>query len=275
MAMLTLMCAACSCSDATDTGIIEPRLVVEGYIDTDGYPSVFLTYTATGNDYDKSLSDKLIRWAKVSISDGDTTIILTGTPDFNIFPPYKYRTYEMTGTTGKTYSITAEYEGHRAVASSVMPAVTALDKIEFSPIEGNDSLRATFIHFTSPADVPAYYVVSTRSITDDTAFHPCMMGAFEVSAPDKAYRIQVYRAKSDVTPGDNDFIPHFRDGEQIAVKLSRVQKDVFEFWHIFDNEATFGSSQFINSVYNLPTNISGGIGIWSVQASSAMTATVR
>ena len=274
-AICVAFAALTGCNDSIDEDIAPRQLVVEGYIDSDGYPSVFLTYSVTANDYDRPMSDNLVRWGKVTISDGDTSIILTGAPNNNSFPPYHYRTFEMVGTPGKHYSIKAEFRNDVATASAEMLNPVAINSVDFEPIADSDSLCATFVNFTAPSDTPAYFVVFTRSITANTPFQPCMLGALEITIPSDKCRLQVYKAKSDFSPSDEDFVPHFKRGEDIQVKLSRVTKEIYDFWLAFSNESTFGNSQFINKSANLPSNVTRGFGIWSVQASSSIAATVK
>ena len=169
-AICVTFAALTGCNDSIDEDIAPRQLVVEGYIDSDGYPSVFLTYSVTANDYDRPMSDNLVRWGKVTISDGDTSIILTGAPNNNSFPPYHYRTFEMVGTPGKHYSIKAEFHNDVATASAEMLNPVAINSVDFEPIADSDSLCATFVNFTAPSDTPAYFVVFTRSITANTPF---------------------------------------------------------------------------------------------------------
>lgn len=44
-----------------------------------------------------NIADNLVRWGKVTVSDGDTAIVLTGGYDKRHFPPFLYKTYDMVG----------------------------------------------------------------------------------------------------------------------------------------------------------------------------------
>lgn len=266
--------ALSACVDDEPGDADKPTLVVEGYFDANGFPNVFVTFAASPSTAEKSIADNLVRWGKVTVSDGTDSIILTGSPTKRHFPPYYYRTFEMVGTAGKTYRLTVDYKGYYAEATATMPEVTKIDKVEFEPIADNDRLCATYIRFRSPDDVPAYYVVYTRSVSNQTMFQPCMLGVVEVSEPHKDVRLQVYRAKTSLKNGSVKYVPHFEHGEIVGIKLSRVEKPVYDFWRGYSNYTTFGNSQFLSSTTSLPTNIIGGIGIWSVQASSTVECNV-
>ena len=70
-----------------------PEIVVEGWIEDGGYPVVIVTTTVPVTDEFKewgSLNDHVVRWAKVTVSDGEKEEVLTGKLDKDYFPPYIY-----------------------------------------------------------------------------------------------------------------------------------------------------------------------------------------
>ena len=108
--LLALITAAgCSFPDMYD---YEPQIVVEGWIEDGGYPVVIVTSTVpvTGDyRYWDEMQDHIIRWAKVTVSDGEKDVVLTGKMDNDYFPPYVYTTSRLKGESGKTYTLTVEY----------------------------------------------------------------------------------------------------------------------------------------------------------------------
>ena len=83
-----------------------PQIVVEGWIENGGFPVVIITTTVPVNESVKDSSDlknHIIRWGKVSISDGEKEVILSGRKDERFFPPYIYTTSKLKGEVGKTY----------------------------------------------------------------------------------------------------------------------------------------------------------------------------
>ena len=68
-----------------------PQLVVEGWIEDGGFPIVILTRSLPiSTEYRNidDLSDYILRWAKVTVSDGTDSVVLTGKYDEGYFPPY-------------------------------------------------------------------------------------------------------------------------------------------------------------------------------------------
>src|SRR5688572_17462321 len=81
---------SCKKESTHTLGEYKPKFVVEGWIEQDDYPFVILTHNLpffTSVD-SAQLSEVVIRWAKVTVSDGQTTEVLTAKRDTNYFPPF-------------------------------------------------------------------------------------------------------------------------------------------------------------------------------------------
>lgn len=77
-----------------------PQLVIEGWIENGMNPVVMITTTVPVNSEVKDveqLKDYIVTWGKVTISDGQDTVIMTGKADKRYFPPYIYTTSRMKG----------------------------------------------------------------------------------------------------------------------------------------------------------------------------------
>ena len=159
VAVVTILTFA-GCDNSSE--VSQPSLVIDGWIDSDGYPVVILTKTIVPDASDKTpVADCLVRWAKVTVSDGEREVIMTGTSDDNYFPPYIYRTFDMRGEPGKTYRVTASYGGMTAEASCKMPQRAKITGISAARIEGSDSLCEISMSFV-PAPGERYYHLLTR-----------------------------------------------------------------------------------------------------------------
>lgn len=249
------------------------KLVVEGNIDNDGTTEVILTSSLIPTTDGGNMADNLIRWGKITVSDGSSTVILTGGPRAEGFPPYHYFNHSMFGHPGRTYTITVEYDGLTASSSCTMPAPTPIDKLELHPIENNDTLRALTMLITAPDDCPAYYHIVTRVNDRDSGFYPAMFGTFEATLPGEHITVPVYRGKHDTSP--EDYVADMPIGTTVTVKLCRVEKSVHDFWLAYENVVYFGGSQFISAAGSLPTNITGGYGVWNAQGTASATIAIE
>lgn len=64
-------------------------------------------------------------------------------------------------------------------------------------------------------------------------------------------------------------------GETVTVTLARVSREVFLFWRAYDNASLVNGSIFVGAPGSLPSNVSGGYGVWSAQGVSTRTILVE
>lgn len=276
--LILLLALFTACTDESAPDAVMP--VIEGWIDSDGYPTVLFTTTLHPNASEGSIADNMIRWGVVSISDGTEEVILTGSPDKNMLPPYRYYTTKMRGLPGRTYTVTASYKNLHATASCTMPQPVPIDKITIEKIAGNDTLRSARLFLTSPDDVPAYFCVTVREVKDlnDNIKYlhrplPSMMGTIKATVAGEKIEIGLYNAKN--YENSSHFVPQMIVGRRLVVSLNRVSKEVYDFWTEYDNYVTFGHSVFLTPASPPQGNIIGGLGVWSAQGSSIQNIEIK
>lgn len=254
-----------SCDD--NEPVTAPQLlVVEGSIDSGRHPVVLVTLTATPMEQSVEMAENIVRWGVVRLSDGQREVVLTGGPDLNYFPPYRYYTTQLVGEPGKTYSLTVEYGAMYASSSVTMPPVAPQVEITRRAVEFSDTLSHLEASFTAPLDVPAFFHLSYRMEGEGNRFLPSMLGTLEVTNPGERVTLPVYRCKSSLS--SDSFQPEFPANKIVEVKLERVSEEVFRFWRAFDDASLVEGSIFVSGPGSMPTNIIGGLGVWSAQSSS-------
>ena len=117
----------------------------------------------------QNIENYIVRWGKVTISDGTDSVILTGGYDNDFFPPYKYTTFKMTGQAGKTYTLTAEYRGKKATAVTTIPQPVELDSLHVVRSE-SDTLFYIKAFFEDNPDERNYYGLFSKRHGKDKAF---------------------------------------------------------------------------------------------------------
>lgn len=252
-----------SCDDSEPYSVDAPdKLVIEGHIDSNGYPTVILTSTANGTK-PGSIKDHIMNWSKVTISDGDTTIIMTGRPDSDLFPPYYYTTYEMEGKVGKTYTIQAECGALKASSTCKLPQ-SCIEVLGWAstPVEGSDTLRS--IDVRCRAIAPGYVKVFCRVKGSDYQPLPSPFCTYHFAEAETEETLQVRRGKSAVRDEEN-YLPNFIVGDTVEVRISTISKAVYDFWLSYDNSTNFGS-QLVAKPVSQATNIENGYGVWSAQS---------
>jgi len=252
------------CTD--DNDITEHQMpVIEGYMVSGQFPVVLFSSSVIPSD-EGSISDALISWGKVTISDGEKETILTGKEDHSYLPPYVYYTQEYRCLPGKRYILKAEYRNLHASAECTVPFPTPIDALSVSPTE-NDTLFAVTLHFTAPDDVPAFYYVSIRGTQRGDIAKMCPMSTLRADVPGKKYSIAIMRPKISIS--GETYVPNFTLGEEFTVALNRVENDVFNFWLQYDNLLLTSHSPFISSDLTLKGNVIGGYGVFSGQGSDS------
>lgn len=264
LAMLLQCCGDTSQPNAS-------KAVIEGYLRSDDTPLVLFSSSVVPGT-SGNIANAMVNWGKVTVSDGDTTVVLTGRVDDSYMPPYVYYTFDMKGTPGKTYSVTAEFKDLKARSSMTMPMPVDIDSITMVRSD-NDTLRTAALHFTSPAQTPAYFYLSMKRNAHGERMMPCMMGSIKTDRPHTHYSIPILKPR--VRIDSVKYMPQLVVGEEWIVSLNRTEGPIYDFWKAYDDMVMFSTSPFISTSESLPTNVSGGFGVWSVEGSSQMAITVQ
>ena len=177
-------------------------LVVEGWIEDEGFPVVILTeslpvsqeYTSLDN-----ISDYLVKWAKVTVSDGEQTEILIGKYEKGYFPPYVYTTSRIKGKAGRTYTLTVEYGDYYATAATTIPEPPAIDNLSIKKCADVDTLYQIDLTFKSkPSN---YYQIFTRVGANNRQFIASYLGSYDGKVLTPQSTLPVYKGYS--IPGWN------------------------------------------------------------------------
>lgn len=266
-AALAMLLQCCGDTPQPNAG----KAVIEGYLRSDDTPLVLFSSSVVPGT-SGNIADAVVNWGKVTVSDGDTTVVLTGRVDDSYMPPYVYYTFDMKGTPGKTYSVTAEFKDLKARSSMTMPMPVEIDSITMVRSD-NDTLRSATLHFTSPGQTPAYFYLSMKRNARGERMMPCMMGTIKTDRPHTHYSIPILKPR--VRIDSVKYMPQLVVGEEWIVSLNRTEGPAYDFWKAYDDMVMFSTSPFISTSESLPTNVSGGFGVWSVEGSSQMAITVQ
>lgn len=251
------------CVEPSNLDDFEYKLVVEGWIKEGEVPHVILTQNKPllSNIDSTSIEDMVVRWAKVSVSDGEETEVLSGRIDKNYFPPFIYRGSRLSGEAGKTYTLKVEYSGREWTAETTIPASIPLTSL-VPEIAVNDTLYSIEATFNDPVHEKNYYKFFTKVVHKNTRFLSSLLGNFD----DNLFNGQSMTVT--VNQGINqwqfkNFESHFHIRDTVLVQFCTLPEFGFRYWTAYENELVNGQNPFFPANQNLPTNISnGGIGIW-------------
>lgn len=252
------------------------KLVIEGWIEDGAAPVVYVSTTLRVKEGEtigkETVQEHIVKWGKVTISDGTESVILTGTASDRFFPPYAYTTGRMFGEVGKTYTITVEYSGAVATASATIPPPVNLNSITPVPVgtEGEYFLHATFTDNPATED---YYRFFTRIRDIDKVYLPASLGTLSDDM------VVGGTGQIDLVPGGSIYHTEsrsaFRSGETVDIKFCTMQKSMYQYWNAFEEQFALSRVPVFSLDANLPGNVTGdGLGYFAAYGSTTYTVSI-
>ncbi|KIC01957.1 hypothetical protein OA88_11340 [Flavobacterium sp. JRM] len=264
--LFLLMIVVCSCnSDTFSDGIkLESKLAVEGWIEEGDGARVILSRTIPINDVVDSTNvlDHVIRSAKITVSDGETTEVLRVRNDDDRVPPFVYFGSDIIGKAGKTYTLKVEYLNRVLEATTSIPKTVPIISATYEKKNVSDTTGYAFIKFDDPVNEKNYYQIATRIDKKEPIFVPAFYGNLDDE------KFETHSVSMQINRGillfpKTKFTPYFTDGDLIFVKLRTMNKVAFEFWNSWQNEIVNSKNPIYPSNTSLKSNIKGGVGIWA------------
>ncbi len=266
----------------------EAKLVVDGQIETDGYPLVILTKSiGYFSKIDLStLQNSFVHDAVVTVSDGGNSIKLreysldTGLNGSNKFYLYSIdtsdpRAFSFRGIPEHYYKLTIEYEGKTYESTTKIPAVKGIDSLWFRRPSGNPKVETAalmFVKFSDPDSAGNYiryftkrnneiYYPGFNSVYDDAIVNGTTIDSLNLAA-----------GYNRGTEPNLDSFGYFFRGDTVTLRWCAIDRDVFEFFRTFEYATGTVGNPFAAPV-NVLSNIKGGaLGVWAGYGSSYTTA---
>ncbi len=238
------------------------KIIVEGVIESGKYPLVYLSLNVPlSKSVDTTtILDYVIRYAKVTVSDGDKTEILTSKWDKSYFPPYVYKGTEIIGEEGKTYDLKVEYGGYTLYSSTTIPAGFQVESVGMGQTDV-DSLRVLAVRINLNDKVKNSYRIQTRK-RKDTRFikTPVLFNDGLNLSGIQTFQISPYPAKTDSSFAEGKF---FVVGDTVDIKISAIDSVSTLFFKHLNLFSLVSGNIAVTEVKPLHSNISEpGFGIW-------------
>lgn len=261
------MCAMlllCGCmKEPTQEPQFTERLVVEGRIESGHTAVVMLSLTHPFEEHlnTEQMSDMIVRWAKVTVSNSQQSEILTGRYDDNYPTKFIYTGSQIVGQEGETYTLLVEYSGHSWSATTTIPKTTTLENISLVEIDENN--------FTITAQVPAtdehnHYMVE-GNLNNSTYYAPSLLGIF--NGEEQQREITIFRPMDLVNLAN--YNNYFDKQEVVYLRLCTMSDVGYTYWTYWENLIINIFNPIFPPQYNPPTNISGNaMGLWEGYGSS-------
>ena len=271
-----MLFTSCEKTIELDLEEVTASVVVDGYVETGLPPYVLLSRTSGYFDPVSSGQwvNDAITGAKVFVSDGLDTVQLievsvNGDLQEGIYFAVDSITlaYSMTGIPGRTYSLHIVIpDGSIVTSVAKLELPVALDSVWFRLAEDNDSLGLAYAHLTEPDTLDNCYRWFTKRIGKDDVFISPLGAVFDDrfingQSFDLFYnRGAIYNSEAE--DDNNEETGFFKIGDTIAVKFAAVDRGVFEFWRLAEQQLANSGSPFAVPS-NITSNIQGGIGLFA------------
>ena len=253
----------------------EERLVVEGWIDAGGFPIVMVTTSVPTSTEYQSIDDQknhLVRHAKVTFSDGESSVILTGMDNKRYFPPFIYTTSDLRGVSGKTYTLKVEYNGMTATASTTIPAAVPIDSLWCVPSADDKGKYNIKARFSDPEASEDYYRLFVKVAGKDSSYVASYMGCMSDSDLPRPAVINVMRGLSIDNENSWAWNPaSFEKGDEVLVKFCTMDRVSYDFWSSYERVVSLSILPMFQATYNPAYNVTGGIGYWCGYGASKYT----
>ena len=262
--ILIILLAIISCTE-NDEVQSTPALVVEGWIDHEGYPIVLVTTTIDVTEKATDLSalkDHIVRWATVTVDDGEHSVVLTGKVDRRYFPPYIYTTSAMKGKAGKSYHLTVDYDTYHAEATTTIPHPVPLDSVRVFRCKEPDTLYQVKAWFKDNPTEHNRYKFFTCVGTDKRMYLSSYMQTIDDAMLSPGEEICVSVFKGRLVTERTRYVPYFTRKDTISVKFAQMDSTSFTFWNQMEHKMTLGNSPLSASRYNPSFNLHGALGYW-------------
>lgn len=263
--ILALIVVLNSCTPELDFGNIdfEPQIVVEGWIENGTRANVLLTQWLPLYSEGKEVPamDIPIKWAKVTLSDGEREEVLVGRMDQSYISSFVYTSSVIKGEYGKKYYLKVEYSGKTVTAETYIPEPVKIDAFTVSKCE--DDFYSISAEFKDNPEQEDYYKFFSKVISDNKRFLPSFMGTINDKGYDDHTIDVVVNRGLKIGKSDIKYTPYYELDDTVVVKLTRLPKDAYLFWSDYENEVMNGKNPLFPSTTNLKSNINGGKGIWA------------
>ena len=262
--VLILSAIGCNNDDFATKINLESKIVVEGWIEEGDVPQLLLSSSIPVTEVIDSTNvlNHAIRFAKVTVSDGQKQEVLRVKNDKDRLPPFLYYGSEIIGEAGKTYTLKIEYLNRTVSASTTIPKTVPLISAEYVKNNVADSTGYVFVNFDDPVNEKNYYQIATRLAAQEPIFVPAFYGNLDDKNFDSS-KISMQVNRGVLIFPKTKYKPYFTDGDLIFVKLRTINKDALIFWNSWQNEIVNSRNPIYPSNTSLKSNINGGIGIWA------------
>ena len=251
------------CSDV-ELPISDPVLVVDGWIENGKNPIVLVTTSVPVRDTlgdEEDLKKYVVTWTKVTVSDGEREVTLTGMKNDDYYPPYIYTTSSLIGEPGKTYTLKVEeYNGRAVTAETIIPEPVPLENLKVRRSTNEKDKYYLTGELRDNPETKDYYKVFIKKSRKDSIYLPSFLGLIDDEIlNNEVDEIAINNAVNIIEQNQGTL---FSADDFIFVRFSTINEAAHNYWSDFDN-VTMSQNPLFPASSRIRSNIIGGLGHWT------------
>jgi hypothetical protein len=247
------------------------KLVVEGTIEIDEYPVVFLTKNAAYFD----IVDTIVVENSI-IHDNQATVIVSNgyqidTLKPSIFSRWPYKGYigtKFKGTINGSYDLKILYNDNVYYSTTTIPDSVGIDSVRFDKIADTEKKGFLYCRWLDPVETGNYYTLLTKVHGKQNWFYRPFFGfhhtddkignntEMEFNPISRGYERNTYF--HDFKEADAGMFSHvaFKIGDTVSLKLSTIDQNSYTFWNSWYRNSITDGNPFTNPA-TVVSNIQG------------------
>lgn len=269
---VALVIWSCAKEIELDQPPYDSKIVVDGSIEQGRPAYVFLTLSSPFlTHYDSvSIRQSFLNYGKVTLtsSEGDEEVLILVRQE-QFFPPFVYRSVNIKGKAGVSYTLKINVLGKTVRAVTSIPEPPDLKSVRLAA--ENDSMGYLEYVVNGAEDEISHLFTQIRSMKVDKNFHPAFNPVFSVK-PKSQTRVQVWRSRETLNYLSNkegyfyssDYHRfQYIDTDTVWIKIGRVDDISHKVLMSMFLDIANQENPFAFNGNSLVTNIEGGIGRWT------------
>ena len=270
--LLALFLLSCTTEIELKQPDYESKIVVDGFIESNGFANVYLMRSSPFlTEYDSaSVRATFMNAATVTLtcSNGDSEI-LTLFRQNTFFPPFVYKTIRMKGIAGEIYSLNVNFNGKSVIATTSIPQPPTMTAFEME--SRTDSSGLIRIGVLKEAGVTSYAFIQYKSIKADQNFHPAGVPVYKMDGLTEQGSLYVLRCDENnlymVNPSKSAYSnwpkAMFSVKDTVLVKFGFVDVASYQVLKSLFADESVRNNPFAFNSAGIRSNIVGGIGRWT------------
>ena len=283
-----ILFSSCEKTVQVNLGKSEPKLVVEGFIESNNPPFVMLTrsfgYFAKVDL--STLTNSFVHNAHVTVTDGSRTVTLReyniDTAGGNRFYFYSLDTsvpgsLSFLGQINGYYTLNIEVDGKTYTSTTKIPACKPVDSLvaeaPASPPDNLPNAMILSVYYTDPDTFGNCVRYFTKRNSEP--FYPGYNSVYDDQIVNGAKNARIPIAAGFRRNGTiSDSSGYIQRGDTVTLRWSAIDRNVYNFYNTYEYSLGTIGNPFSTPI-NVKSNISNGaLGVWAGYGSTYTTITI-